>query len=49
MSAAEQLADPPSLPTGQEEVKAEEYLSDVSPRHKPWDVHRAEADDPQRV
>jgi plasmid rolling circle replication initiator protein Rep len=25
-------------------IKAEEYLSDVSPRHKPWDVHRAEAD-----
>jgi plasmid rolling circle replication initiator protein Rep len=23
----------------------EEYLSDVSPRHKPWDTHRGEADD----
>jgi plasmid rolling circle replication initiator protein Rep len=23
----------------------DEYLSDVSPRHKPWDVHRGEADD----
>jgi plasmid rolling circle replication initiator protein Rep len=37
-------SDLPRLPTGRGEVKAEEYLSDVSPKHKPWDVHRAEAD-----
>src|SRR3712207_1586083 len=42
-------ADPPSLSTGQEEVTAEEYLSDASPRHKPWDVHRAEADEVQQA
>ena len=23
----------------------DEYLSDVSPKHKPWDTHRGEADD----
>jgi plasmid rolling circle replication initiator protein Rep len=38
-----------SLSTGQEEVKAEEYLSDVSLRHEPWDQHRAEADDVSEV
>jgi plasmid rolling circle replication initiator protein Rep len=27
----------------------EEYLSEVSPRHKPWDQHRAEADEVQEV
>lgn len=26
-----------------------EYLSDTSPRHKPWDVHRAEADEVQDI
>jgi len=30
-------------------VNTPEYLSDVSPRHKPWDQHRAEADEVQRV
>ena len=34
-----------TLPIGEERVKPEEYLSDVSPRHKPWDQHRGEADD----
>src|SRR4051812_2931855 len=36
-----------TLPIGDEQVKQdqpEEYLADASPRHKPWDVHRAEAD-----
>jgi plasmid rolling circle replication initiator protein Rep len=28
-------------------VNKDEYLSDASPRHKPWDVHRAEADEVQ--
>jgi plasmid rolling circle replication initiator protein Rep len=26
-------------------VNRDEYLSDVSPHHKPWDIHRAEADE----
>jgi plasmid rolling circle replication initiator protein Rep len=43
MSARAAL-DLPTLPRDQEQVKPDEYLSDVSPRHKPWDVHRAEAD-----
>lgn len=41
--------DPPTLATGQEAVKEDAYLSDVSPRHKPWDQHRAEADDVRQV
>jgi plasmid rolling circle replication initiator protein Rep len=36
-----------TLPRGEQPVKSEEYLSDVSPRHKPWDQHRAEADEVQ--
>src|SRR5215510_12492394 len=38
-------ADLLTLPRGEEQVKPDVYLSEVSPRHKPWDVHRAEADD----
>jgi plasmid rolling circle replication initiator protein Rep len=34
-----------TVPIEEEQVKEAEYLSDVSPRHKPWDVHRGEADD----
>src|SRR4029453_1838799 len=34
-----------TVPSGKEQVKQDEYLSDVSPKHKPWDQHRAEADD----
>jgi plasmid rolling circle replication initiator protein Rep len=34
-----------TLPRDREKVNADEYLSDVSPRHKPWDQHRAEAED----
>jgi plasmid rolling circle replication initiator protein Rep len=41
--------DLPTLSTGRDEVKKDEYLSDVSPRHKPWDVHRAEADEVRQV
>ena len=40
-----------TLPRGEEQVKqeqqSEEYLSDLSPRYKLWDVHRAEADEVQ--
>src|SRR5256885_11178315 len=42
-------SDVSTLPVGQEQVKQEEYLSDVSPRHKPWDVHRGEADEVQQA
>jgi plasmid rolling circle replication initiator protein Rep len=38
-----------TLPMPEGEVKEEEYLSDVSPKHKPWDRHRAEADDVSEV
>lgn len=38
-----------TLPKEHEQVKEAEYLSDVSPRHKPWDVHRGEADDVTEV
>jgi plasmid rolling circle replication initiator protein Rep len=38
-----------TLPIRDEKVKEEEYLSDVSPRHKPWDKHRGEADDVRAV
>jgi plasmid rolling circle replication initiator protein Rep len=38
-----------TLPIDDEQVNAGEYLSDVSPRHKPWDVHRGEADDVTEV
>jgi len=38
-----------TLPAGQEQVKQDEYLSDASPRHKPWDVHRGEADEVQQA
>jgi plasmid rolling circle replication initiator protein Rep len=49
MSTPGAVVDPPTLATGQDEVKEDEYLSDVSPKHKPWDVHRGEADDVQEV
>src|SRR5260221_14222846 len=26
-----------------------DYLSDVSPRHKPWDIHRTEADEIETI
>jgi plasmid rolling circle replication initiator protein Rep len=31
------------------QVEGDEYLRDVSPRHKPWDQHRGEADDVAEV
>jgi plasmid rolling circle replication initiator protein Rep len=43
--SARAATDLPSLSTAVDTVKAEEYLSDVSPKHKPWDQHRGEADD----
>jgi plasmid rolling circle replication initiator protein Rep len=41
-----------TVPIGAEQVKQErqdEYLSDVSPKNKPWDQHRGEADDVSEV
>lgn len=41
-----------TLPSGCVPVKqavGNEYLRDVSPRHKPWDIHRGEADDVAEV
>jgi plasmid rolling circle replication initiator protein Rep len=42
-------ADLLTLPRGEEQVKEDAYLSDVSPKHKPWDQHRGEADDVSEV
>lgn len=42
-------ADLLTLPKEPEQVKEAEYLSDVSSRHKPWDVHRGEADDVREI
>lgn len=52
MSFARAARDLLTLPRDQEQVKQdqpEEYLSDASPRHKPWDVHRGEADEVQEA
>jgi plasmid rolling circle replication initiator protein Rep len=38
-----------TLPMPEGEVKEDAYLSDVSPKHKPWDQHRGEADDVSEV
>jgi plasmid rolling circle replication initiator protein Rep len=38
-----------TVPIDCEQVKPDEYLSDVSPKHKPWDQHRGEADDVSTV
>jgi plasmid rolling circle replication initiator protein Rep len=48
MSSVE-VEDPPILSAEGGEVNKDEYLSDASPRHKPWDVHRAEADEVQQA
>jgi plasmid rolling circle replication initiator protein Rep len=49
MSNALGARDLLTLPRDGEQVKEEEYLSDLSPRHKPWDVHRSEADEVQQA
>src|SRR5262245_17219850 len=41
--------DPPTVAIPISSVNTSEYLSDVSPRHKPWDTYRAEADEVQQV
>jgi plasmid rolling circle replication initiator protein Rep len=37
------------VPRAEPEGNTSEYLSEVSPRHKPWDQHRGEADDVTEV
>jgi plasmid rolling circle replication initiator protein Rep len=49
MSVAGSQSDPPSLPTAGSGVKEDEYLSTLSPKDKPWDRHRAEADEVREV
>src|SRR5467141_1715975 len=52
MSTALRAPDLLTLPREHEKVKQDqpdEYLSDASPRHKPWDVHRGEADEVQQA
>lgn len=43
--SALRAVDTATLPMGSGVVNKGEYLSQVSPRHKPWDHHRGEADD----
>lgn len=38
-----------TLPIDHKQVNEGEYLSEVSPRHKPWETHRAEADEVQEA
>jgi plasmid rolling circle replication initiator protein Rep len=49
MSIALGARDLLTLPRDGEQVNKDEYLSEVSPRHKPWDVHRGEADEVQEA
>lgn len=49
MSSWAREEDLPILPAQVGVVNQDEYLSDLSPRHKPWDVHRSEADGVQQA
>src|SRR2546427_12603249 len=49
MSSGTGVEDPPILSVKDGTVNKGEYLSDLSPRHKPWDVHRGEADEVQQA
>jgi plasmid rolling circle replication initiator protein Rep len=49
MSSGQGKEDPPILSVVGGAVNKEEYLSDVSPKHRPWDQHRGEADEVQQV
>lgn len=46
---AEKNASGSSVGAGRSHVNGPEYLSDVSPKHKPWDKHRAEADEVKEI
>jgi plasmid rolling circle replication initiator protein Rep len=47
--SSRQASDLLTLPIGEKLVKEDEYLSDLSPKDKPWDRHRGEADDVREV
>lgn len=47
--SSEVAVDVLTLPIDHPAVNEGEYLRDVSPRHKSWDVHRGEADDVTEV
>jgi plasmid rolling circle replication initiator protein Rep len=49
MSSDRVEEDPPILSPACGMVNNDAYLSDASPRHKPWDVHRGEADEVQEA
>jgi plasmid rolling circle replication initiator protein Rep len=49
MSTVLRALDLLTLPRDGEQVNKEENLSDLSPRHKLWDVHRSEADEVQQA
>ena len=49
MSSRAAKRDLLTVPIDCVQVKPDEYLSDLSQRHKPWDVHRGEADDVTEV
>jgi len=49
MSSGTKKEDPPILPCECGVVNQDEYLADLSPRHKPWDMHRSEADEVQQA
>ena len=47
---AEKITSVSSLGAGGPNVNGpSEYLSDVSPKHKPWDKHRSEADEVKEI
>lgn len=45
MQSGRETPDLLTVPRPECERNTDEYLSDASPRHKSWDVHRGEADD----
>ena len=47
--SSRQASDLITVPRPECERNTDEYLSDVSSRHKPWDVHRGEADDVTQI
>lgn len=48
--SSQRASDLLTVPSAEGSVNREpEYLSRISPKHKPWDTHRAEADEVERV
>jgi plasmid rolling circle replication initiator protein Rep len=46
---ARQAPDLVTVPTTENKINEDTYLSDLSPTHRPWDTHRAEADEVQGI